>query len=382
MRNTRRTPVTVLALLILLFVSPVAFSIPSPGSPARLSGLGLTNDTSWMLEVNEGYFFINPAVLEKLRPQVWGDVWTTSAGLLLNLGKVDLYAVTGMPVSFASFNGIPASPGFTAPTEELIRLGAGMNAGKVALGLSTFATYASYSNATPDSFQDVVAGLNAGAWLPVSPTMSIDAAGAVTYWSVQRHYTPANDYVATPLDFGLRARLNWAIAQNNKVHVFGQYAFENRDYTLAGTLTTSHTNDLAIGLSDEMQIGDALMVFAGGYYTGDFETTAADQVNASTIDAVAGAEYDFTKALAARVGIQKTLLSSTYTRSSGVTTTNNGAAAATTLAAGLGLAVGDLAADMELSIPLLMLGPNFISGVASPWSMDLSVTYYLGAARK
>ena len=372
MRNRKRLFMISLAFLFVAFcVPPLAFS-----SPGRLSGLGLTTGTSWMLDADEGYFFIDPSIIEKLRAQVWGDLTSTSAGLLVNLGKIDLYAVTGTPIAF-SFTGIPGTP-INPLTEELMRLGVGFAAGNLDLGLSTFAGYTSYANATPDSHQNLVVGLNAGVLLPVSSSMSLDAAAAVTYWSIQRHFTPANDYIATPIDFSARARLSWTIGQNNLLHVFGQYALMNRNYTMAGTATTRSIGDLTAGLSDQMAISDAVMVFAGGYLNGNFTTTAADEVDIYTINAVAGGEFDVTKELAARIGIQKTLFTSTYTRSSGVTTSSNGT---TSLTAGLGLTLGDLAVDAQVNVPMLTVGPNFISGFAAPWTMDLSATYYMGKPR-
>src|SRR5271157_5237274 len=216
-------------LLLALALAPLQLW----ASPGRLAALGLTNATSWMLGTDEGYFFINPAAIQTLRPQVWGDLTATDAGLLLAAGgNFNLYFVTGLGATTAGFGGIPGSP-ITPMANELLRAGVGFDVGKINVGISAFGAGTAYSNAT-NSDQDLMVGLNGGVVLPLSTSLSLDAALGVTYWNIQRHLIPAGpaEYSATPFDFSLSARLNLALAQANTLRFFGQFALLNRGYTL------------------------------------------------------------------------------------------------------------------------------------------------------
>ncbi len=53
----------------------------------------------------------------------------------------------------------------------------------------------------------------------------------------------------------------------------------------------------------------------------------------------------------------------------------------TNLTGGVGVDVGDLTFDAELSVPLIAHGPYFISGAANDWTAELSLTYYFGKAK-
>ncbi len=305
--RSKKTGIILTAFLLVFIILPFQVS----ASPGRLAALGLATGTSWMLGTDEGYFFINPAVLQKLRPQVWADLWTFDAGLLLNMGgSFNLYLVTGLPVSTASFTGVPATP-IPAMTQELMRAGAGFTAGKMDVGISLFTAGTSYSDATNND-QDLMAGLNGGIVLSLSQSLSLDAAAGINYWSIQRHFTPANDYVATPLDIALRARLNMILAQSNTLRIFAQYNSGNRDYTLAGTTTARSTTNLMGGLSDEMALSDAVMIFAGAYVDASLFAVAAGNTNTYTVNANAGSEVSLSKDVTARLGIQKTFATVTY----------------------------------------------------------------------
>ncbi len=374
MKTRKRIPLLLIVLAVALAILPSsAFA-----SPGRLAGLALTNATSWMLDADEGYFFLNPAILQKLRPQVWGDLTAFQAGLLLNpMGNFDVYAVTGLALA----PGFAAVPAPAIPlTEELLRLGVSFPVGNISLGVSAFAGYTSQVNtATPTDNHNAAVGVNAGVIIPLSQTFNLDAAAGLTYWDYLRKTGGVNAYVAGTIDLVALARLNWVMAQNSLLHIYGQFNTVDRSYTLgAGGLTKDSTSNVVIGVSDELRVAEAVLVFAGVYGDASFHATAADENDIYSLVVNGGAEFGFTKELTGRLGIVKGFYTVNYLRSANTTTSSDGV---TTLTAGLGLKLGDLALDSELGIPLLIGGPNFISGTVSPLSLVLSGTYYLGAAK-
>jgi hypothetical protein len=336
-----------------------------------------------MLDADEGYFFLNPAILQKLRPQVWGDLTATDAGLLLSVASgFNVYAITG--------NAIPTSPAFGAVPasatpalgEELLRIGVSLPLGSLGLGVSAFAGYTTLGDTTTGATQDhhnAFIGLNAGVLVPFSQTLSLDAAAGANYWNIYRSNNGVSAYLASTFDLTALARLNWTLMQNNVLHIFGQFNSWDRGYVLGtAALAKDVTTSLMAGLADEMRITEAILVFAGAYGAAGFHTTAADEVDSYSLYANGGLEAGFTKELTARLGISKNFYNVNYTQSTHVTTSSDGA---TTLFAGLGVNLGDLALDSRLGIPLLIGGPNFISGTVSALSVVLSGTYYLGAAK-
>ncbi len=370
MKGTRTTLIAV-ALLLALATPPLS------ASPGRLAALGLGYSTSWMVDVDEGFFFLNPAVLEQLRPQVWGDLWNAQAGVLVNPGgNFDLYLITGMPVDTASFGGIPGSP-ITPLARELLRAGVAFAAGGIDIGISAFTGGTAYTDAANND-QDLVAGAIGGVVLPLSTSVSLDAAGGVTYWSIQRHFTPAADYVATPLDVSLAGRLNF-LSQANTFHVYGQFGYANRGYTLAGTATADTTSSLTAGVSDDLRPAPSVLVFAGSYVAATFNSVPAASTNTFLVNGNVGTEISLGTAAVARLGIQRVFSTIQYTSAANSTSTSDGP---TTISGGFGLNLGDLTFDAQVSTGLILQGPNFISGASNNWMAALSATYYLGKAAK
>ncbi len=368
-----RTTLAAAALLLATATLP----LPLFASPGRLAALGLGPSTSWMVDVDEGFFFLNPAVLEQLRPQVWGDLWNAQAGVLVNpSGSFDLYVVTGLPVDMTSFNGIPGSP-IPPLGRELLRAGVAFSTGTIDVGISGFAGATGYTDATNND-QDLVAGVSGGVVMPLSTAMSIDVAGGVTYWSIQRHYTPAADYVATPLDISVLGRLNF-LSQANTFHVYGQFGYANRGYTLAGALTTDTTSSFVAGASDDLRPAQAVLIFGGAYAGASFNSVAAGTTNTLAVIGNAGTEISMGTSAVARLGIQKVFSVIQYASVGNATSTTDGP---TTLSGGFGLTLGDLAFDAQVSTGLIRQGPYFISGATNDWTAALSVTYYFGKAAK
>ncbi len=372
--SRKKIGLVLIALLLVLAIVPLQVS----ASPGRLSALGLNNGTSWMLSLDEGYFFLNPAAIQQLRPQVWADLTATQAGLLLGLGNnFNLYVLTGFPIAI-TFGGIPATA-IVDPGQELIRAGVGFNIGKVNVGISSFVAGAAYSNAT-NNHKDLILGVNGGAYIPLSANMTVDAAAGITYWDIERHFTPANDYVAQPLDFNALGRLSIALAQSNTLHIYGQFVSTNRGYTFPTGTTVANTNTgFTAGAADQMELGTNVMVFAGAYGTANRNSVAAGNTDTASYVANAGSEITLSNAVTARIGLQHVLAGVTYVSATNTTSQTGGG---TTLSGGFGLNQGNLSVDAELSIPLLTIGPNFISGAyAAAWTADLSVTYYFAAAK-
>jgi hypothetical protein len=332
-----------------------------------------------MLGYDEGYFFLNPAALQKLQPQIWGDLTTTDAGLLLNFGnKVNAYLVAGLPIT-QNFTGIPVTTPVMSPlANQLAQVGVGFAVGNIDIGVSAFTGFKSYTDANNNN-SDFVVGANGGAIIPFGQNLSLDAAGGVTFWSIQRHPVPTNDYVATPLDFSALARLNWVLAQNNTLHIYGRFAYTNRGYSLAGTNTAVSNIDLVAGASDEMTITEGVLIFAGAYL--DASSTSTTTVAGTyTIVGNAGGELSLSKEVVARLGLAENFEVINTNTATNVTTVGG---TSTALSGGVGLNFGNLTFDAEADVALFTDGPNFISGAnTAPWTLELSATYYFAKAAK
>jgi hypothetical protein len=362
-------------VIVLLLGTAVPFMVSA--SPGRLAALGLTDATSWMLGSDEGYFFLNPAAVEKLRPQIWGDLSATDAGLLLNLGgSVNAYLVMGLPV-VPNFTGATAPGGFTPLADQIAQLGVGFSVGSVAIGVSAFTGYTAYSDAS-NTDSDFVVGANSGAIIPLGQALSLDVAAGVTLWSIQRHPVPANDYVATPVDFSALARLSWVLAQNNTMHIFARFASNDRSYSLAGASTARSILDIIGGVSDELTVVDGVLIFAGAYIEAASTTTTTVAATYSIVGN-AGGELSLGKDAVARLGLADTFETITTNSGTGVSST---AGAGLAMSGGVGLNIGNLTFDADVNIGLLTNGPYFIMGGAGPgaWTAELSATYYFGKA--
>jgi hypothetical protein len=114
--------------------------------------------------------------------------------------------------------------------------------------------------------------------------MSIDAAGGFTAWVLELLYpeTPANNYTATDYDFYGLCRLNWELISQNMFHIYGKFNKTDRSFTIGETATANITNYLTIGISDEFQLTENILILTGAYFYGNLGGTSTDHTYSVT----------------------------------------------------------------------------------------------------
>jgi hypothetical protein len=341
----------------------------------RVLSMGLEEDTAWMIESDEVQIMDNAAYIGKVAPQLTAGY---ASSLLANpygwlifnpMTNLNLMIAAGMPLEDTAFIGAGNLGSGVGLHYEQFNVGGSYDLGSLIIGAATSFSYMEEKLAS-DSDTNLVWTFDVGAIKEIGSSMSVDAGIFLNVWSAD---TPSTTYERTTADFGLNARFNWAISEMNTLHVYGKYAFLGRSDTVGGTETEMNYHNLYMGVSDEMHITKNSLVFAGVQY--NMTDAAAENLDTYThqIKLAFGCEVDMFKVVRGRIGVNRTVFDrDTTDPGDTIDDTEN----ATTVAFGLGLTLGNVVFDMNVTTALLTNGPNFISGASNNWSTDFEAKYY------
>jgi hypothetical protein len=379
---------------MIVAIACLILPLQAGASPSRVNAMMLDQNTLWMIGLDEALFGFNPAILAELRPQVWmmetAPAGLPSGGIILNLlQNVNLYILTGLPMSFTDFAVIPA-PALNANQEQL-RIGASLAIGPLDIGATAMYTGMSQTNGTTgEKDTNTVIDLGGGVIIIINPaTMNIDVSGDVKIWNIHREPAAGNvTYDTTTFDISALGRLNWEPIQNNSFHILGGFGMVDRSYTPgAGPRVKAVTTNINAGFSDEIQFSESITAFAGGLFAASIISNDTTDITAISADVVAGLEVAIIKEAIFRAGVTHRLFYSESDRAANTSSSTDTippivAPYSTDFSCGLGIRIADLLIDMQVNRTFFLNGPYFVSGnPTTPFNASITVTYFLGPSK-
>ncbi len=349
----------------------------------RILSMGMEEDTVWMIEKDETHVSENAAYLSKVAPQLTvgyaGTIITNPYGWIVfsPIDNLNLLVSTGMPLEDTAFAGGSPAAGVDMDYEQFAITGS-YDMGNMIFGAGTSFSYMKDDGGAGDPDTNLVWTLDLGMIMELSSAMTVDAGVFLNVWSAD---TPSNTYERTTADFGANGRLNWSLSELNTLHVFFKYAYLGRTSTVGGTEVETTYHNVYAGISDEMKITKNSMVFGGLQYSMENTALAAGDLYTHKIKLVLGGEVEMFKAVKARLGVHRVLFDRDTTDPGD---TVDDSVNTTVAAFGLGITLGNVLFDMNVSLPILTTGPDFISGGGGPggWSTDFEAKYYFETGSK